>query len=470
MNLLRFFSPIFFLEADGELSRDLIPYIKSFEFKDEHKKPDEVRIVFINDSFRWIDDQRFATGVEYRVRWGYPTLWSDTLKVKVQKVIPTFPKDAVPTLTMISWDTRIDMSYQSSARNYGPVSSSEVARVLAKQWGLKTDIEESNDGRKEDRVQTTRYTDLAYLIKLADSINFRFDIVGDTLLFKKHGYDQAPEFLYTYFTDREGVVLSFTPEIKEKALKKKLRAAAADTGKPYTPPPDAPISQPELLVSIDPSLGKFTKVIKKAPSGSTAETSQKVADQHSAADQKKIDLNADKATLVIVGDPRVRKGKVIRIEGVGRFYSGDWYVSSTTHKISSDSFYTTEIKVQRGALDGDKKKINDKKDGKDVPPPPPAQSGVKVGTSGGKMMSEYNWSAMPEPILYAPAPKMKGEILRWQATVTSTLGSTRVSFEPPTTQSAEAVSAASALRSWGPRTRSSSGSGGRSPVCPMSVA
>lgn len=396
MNLTRFFAPTVLLEADGEIANELIPFIKSFEFKDEHKKPDEIRISFINENFRWLDDKRFRKGVVYRVKWGYPTLWSEMMKVRVQKALPTFPKNETPLIHMTSWDSRIDMSYESSAKNYGPVSSSEVARVLAKKWGLKMDIDESNDARKQARLQSTRYTDLAYLVKLADDINFRFDVVGDTLVFKRHSYDQAPYLTYTYFTDKEGVVLSFTPEVKEKALKKKLGVSSADAKHDYKPPPGVGYSPVEELVSVSQPTGKALANVQKGLSGSTAETSSKVAAMQAAAAEVKVDLDADKAKLVVVGDPRLRKGRVIRMEGVGP-YCGPWYVAGTDHKFGNNVFYTTEVKLQRGPLDPNKPADQKKPDGKNPSGEGPVQESVSIQESNGKALTEQRSNGPPGP-------------------------------------------------------------------------
>lgn len=359
MNLLRFFAPICFLEADGELASDLIPFIKSFEFSDEHKKPDQVKIVFINDGFRFTDDPRLSEGVTFRVRWGYPTLLSDTLVVKVQKAVPLFPKSDFPTITLISWDSRIDMSYQSSSKNYGAVSSSQVARVLAKKWNLKEDIEESNDGSKIEMAQPSNMSDLAYIVKLADKIHFRFDIVGDTLVFKKHGFLDAPELEYTYFVDREGVVLAFEPEIKEKKLRGKLKITTTDpkTGKTATAEQPGNVTPKKSYRGAKNGGQLNAAIVTGVATGSS--DPKKVADLQAGGAKDKIDLDANNAKLEVVGDPRLRKGKVVQVNGVGR-YSGNWYVAKTKHTFGSNQFFKTEATVQRTPLN-DKKTTDDNK-------------------------------------------------------------------------------------------------------------
>jgi phage protein D len=47
-----------------------------------------------------------------------------------------------------------------------------------------------------------------------------------------------------------------------------------------------------------------------------------------------------------VGDPRIRAGAMVRIEGVGPDFSGDYRVSSATHTMDA-SGYRTNFEVRK---------------------------------------------------------------------------------------------------------------------------
>ncbi len=455
MKLTRFYPPTFLIEAGGDLMRDLRPFIQSFEFKDEHKKPDEIRLTIINDAFKWTDDPRLQNGVVYSIRWGYPTLWSDLLKVKVQKGVPTFPRNQVPTITLISWDSRLDLTKADTSVNWGQVSSSEVARRLAKKWGLKTDISESNDARKQDRVQTVRQTDLAYLAKLADDLNFQFDIVGDTLIFKPYDYAATATLTYTYFTDREGVILDFKPEIKEKQLRKKIGAISTDSKGGTASAVSAFFGNVADKVAKKTVQGETGsgKYVELATSGGvitgTSPEPAKVAAMHAQAASDKVSLDAEKGTLTIVGDPRLRKGKVIELRGFGVRYSGRWYVSSTKHTMSCNAMYITEAKVQRAPLNtpakggtADSSKGNES--GK-----VPQKVSVEGAVSDGKFVSRVTTGAK----------------LWFNLIHTGTTGSSRLLFATPTTRRSGAASVATAQTSWAWTTEKPTGWAGLRLVC-----
>jgi hypothetical protein len=47
-----------------------------------------------------------------------------------------------------------------------------------------------------------------------------------------------------------------------------------------------------------------------------------------------------------VGDPRIRAGAMVRIEGIGPDFSGDYRVASATHTIDG-SGYRTNFEVRK---------------------------------------------------------------------------------------------------------------------------
>ncbi|MDB9326736.1 hypothetical protein PN435_11215, partial [Nodularia spumigena CS-590/02] len=50
------------------------------------------------------------------------------------------------------------------------------------------------------------------------------------------------------------------------------------------------------------------------------------------------------------GRTDLRSGMVIEINGVGKQFSGQYYVNATSHRYRSSGNYTTHLSVQRNAL------------------------------------------------------------------------------------------------------------------------
>jgi uncharacterized protein len=50
-----------------------------------------------------------------------------------------------------------------------------------------------------------------------------------------------------------------------------------------------------------------------------------------------------------VGDPRLRAGGVVRIDGAGSTFSGTYYLSSVTHELTQSEGYRTQLSLRRNA-------------------------------------------------------------------------------------------------------------------------
>ena len=239
------FGPRFFLEADGALARDIIPYITRFEYDEEENKISTMRIVVANPYFRFKDDPRFKEGARFRVRFGYPGDFSDVKNAVISRALSHYPSGGVPTIDMVAFNLEKDLNKTANPYNYGPVSSSSIATIVAKRYSFATDIEESNDGRRQHRVQPAGVSDIQYLFSLANKLNWDCYIQGATLHFHKKRYDSASALEFIYYTDRKGTLLSFNPEVNmNKPPATKVAGAdsrggkAADAGRPPAPKPN----------------------------------------------------------------------------------------------------------------------------------------------------------------------------------------------------------------------------------------
>ena len=365
-------SPRVFIEADQEFATDLLQNLASFEFSDDEKKVNEIKIK-VNDPYgKFVDDPRFAAGVRFRVAFGYPNDMSRVYSVVIAKAKPSMPASGMRTIEMVAYDARYDMGKGSNPRNWGAVSSSEVARQIAKRYRFDTDIEESGDGRGKARIQPASMTDISYLQSLAAPLNWDCYVEETVLHFHKKRYDAPPGLTFTYFTDLLGSTFSFSPEVSmskpsasgkaganPKDNKSKVRSAGPkDTGTAgaglYVLTTDT-TSGTNIVVN-----SKVVMAPKQPLTTATPETDKKVIKKHAAATMGKIDMKAVKASLTVAGTPRLVSKMMIRLENVGLTYSGNWRVVSTRHKIDS-SGYVVEASLTRNALNKGKNKDKNSK-------------------------------------------------------------------------------------------------------------
>ena len=60
-------------------------------------------------------------------------------------------------------------------------------------------------------------------------------------------------------------------------------------------------------------------------------------------------LNYVEGHGICIGEPKLRAGVLVQIEGVGRRFSGSYYVTSTEHSYRPGTGYRTAVGVRRNA-------------------------------------------------------------------------------------------------------------------------
>jgi phage protein D len=377
-------APRIYLEASGALAQDILQYVTKFEFESDAAKATTLKLTVANPDFKFTEDKRLKTGVSFKVCWGYPTDMSPVQKVTITRAKPTFPSGGtMPTIELVAFDLRYDMTVGSNPKNWGKVSSSEVARKIAETYGFNTDIDDSGDARKRDRIQPIGSNDFMYLQALAKPLFFACYLDGNVLHFHKYRTGQTPSLEFVYFNDDRSTVIEFTPEVNmnkpggvkavgaspkdNKTINVESKSGIPQMGHTpidrFTGPGNSNIRAHQGLQywELTPELAEKTAIgmanMQHRLMLPTEERDPSLASKLAAAAAGKLDMAAVKATLKVIGTPRLKANEVIRLSGVGSEYSGNWYVVTAKHTISpTGSTYVTELKLSRNALN--KKKAN----------------------------------------------------------------------------------------------------------------
>jgi phage protein D len=381
------YAPRFFVEADGKLAEDIAEDIVKFEYDDDEKKPNEIKLTINNMGGKYTDDPRFIQGVTFRVRWGYANDLSPVYGVVIAKAKPRYPAPGqVPTIEMVAWDIQYSMNREAHALHWGKVSSSDIARKIAERYSLEADIEESNDARESSaRVQPASVSDIQYLYSLATPLNWDCFIEGNRLHFHKKRLDAAPSLTFSYFNDPLGTLIEFTPEVS-MGKPNNNKKAGADTkdgkGKDAKGDKESERKMGRFFTNMDVlhgqvgvapkndlfadkhynPFGKFGFYIEGgALTSPTPEKDTTIIQKHADAVTQKIDMSCVEASIKVIGSPKVKARAIIKLENVSKTYSGEWRVKSSKHAIDTTGYVVT-AKLTRNALDKGKTKAktNDK--------------------------------------------------------------------------------------------------------------
>lgn len=337
------YAPRFFLEADGVLANDLIPLCMKFEFEEEEKKLPKLTLTFANPNMKLLDDPRFEEGVKFRVRFGYLNDMSDIKVATIAHARPHYGA-GMPTMEMIAMNLQ-GMNKAANSVNWGAISSSDVAKKIAAKHGYKTEIEDSKDGRRQSRVQPAAVTDLQYLMGLAKPLHWDCYLDKDTLHFHPIAYTGTASLEFTYFTDRMGTLIKFSPDVNMTAPPA-VKTASSD--------PKHGEGQTEGRRDVGAGEERRKGYSTKAAFGMdyivtpTPETEPHVVAAHGEAGAKKIDMKAIKSTAEMIGTPRLAARTMIRIAGVDKIYTGNWRVTKAKHTIDTHG-YRTSVNMSRDA-------------------------------------------------------------------------------------------------------------------------
>ncbi|HET9345460.1 MAG TPA: hypothetical protein VFO05_07145 [Candidatus Limnocylindrales bacterium] len=275
-----------------------------------------------------------------------------------------FPSTGMPILRLVAHDYLHRLAEGKYARGFGPIPDFLIASILSVEnlliplidpavAGASTAIAVVNyifsgTGRKQKGQ-----SDLDLLKEIADTYDAEFWAEGDFLYLSRFFKEYEPRLTLTWGQS----LMSFTPRVTKigqvagVAAKFTLReiplsfivAISYDFDREAIQVVVVPGEAGSLLISMKTLTGPLLTLIRH-PIGSPADI---VNSALVVAHKLRTTINNRlTGTASAVGDPRIKAGAVVRIEGVGVDFSGDYRVVSARHVIDA-SGYRTDFKVRK---------------------------------------------------------------------------------------------------------------------------
>lgn len=351
----KLFAPTILLTSvyeDMDLS-DMNESIIRMEYTSSTRKMDKCVLIIENRDLRYSDDPRLDREIRFYLKWGYPSGLSETREMIVAQAAPSL-SSGVPSLTLTAYDAGQDLT-TTGARNWGAVSSSHIARQIAARHNLEAEVVDSNDARREHRLQTAQVTDYEFLARLADDINYDFSIERGVLRFVPVDTGALPHHRFVYYVEGNSILKSFRPTVKKKRIHRRTVSGANSDGRSGQ---ERPRRQQQALGSTSiqvlntatarrgprVTIREGEEVVRPSP-----ETDERVRRLHASADQHAAEMQASDMTAELVGYPTVKKGQIVEVYVVERRYSGLWRVQEALHVVEGDG-YATRLKVKRAEV------------------------------------------------------------------------------------------------------------------------
>jgi len=384
------FAPDFRITINGnDIPSALRQSITSVRYQDGTQSADRVELGIANTDLRWLQQHikglgfhPFPTGIAFgpvhakltaeglfdidntlRLSLGYaPGPLEEVFKGDVTGVQASFPSGGMPTMTLVAHDYMHRLSEGKYARGFGPLPDALIAMILSAENLLiplidptmvaaSTAVAAVNLIFKGTGRKQKGQSDLDLMKEIAALYDADFWVDGDFFYFSRF----MPKEYSPRLTLRWGEsLLDFSPKVSTvgqvagSAMKFTLREIPLSflvnafwdfdhetLGLRVVPGEAAGL----LKMVVGP-----TEVRINQPIGSPADI---VNSALVLAHELRTKINNRlTGTGTAVGDPRIRAGAVIRLDGLGPDFSGDYRVASATHTIDTGG-YRTAFEVRK---------------------------------------------------------------------------------------------------------------------------
>jgi uncharacterized protein len=347
--------PSFAVKLNAELlGADIALWIVNVVVEDDLDLPSMFTLELISrederSTSTWTDDRRLALGIPVEISMGYGSDRESLIVGEITALEPRFSVTGPPTLIVRGYDLRHRLNATRRTRSFVGKTDSAIATEVCKD--AKVPIEESTPGMDSriphPYVLQADQTDLEFLRERAGRIQFELAMVGGKLNFRPVAsaassvvtlkladdlLDFRPRMSLVPLTELR--VLGWDP--KEKQAITASAAVGSEVGTMGGAQSSAQHAQTVF--------GATVETISRAPVASRAEADQMAVGRFNAA-----------ALDFIRGDGRlrgrtdVRAGRVIRLDGLGQRFSGDYFVTSVVHRYSRRDGYFTDFWATRNA-------------------------------------------------------------------------------------------------------------------------
>lgn len=345
--------------GEDKVRVNLSDRLRSFEYEDHEKKADLVRFTLDNEDLAHFDDPIFKKGNIVDVTWGYPGNMSPPRQAKIVKI------SGFNVLTVEALDRGVLMNSRTRKRVYENMTRAEVAQDIARRNGFGPDqqfIQPTNISYPT--IAQARLTDAQMMRRLAHKEGFEFYIDFDGFHFHERVMDQDPARVFTYYNAEfnQGAIISIDVENDVYATPGRVKTCAIDpdtkqrvcgTGSNDDTKRKGTGQKLENHIRRDAIEGAVIDAASadarddaddvERPGSVQGETGN--ADVKKDADKRFVKSSqvAVKMNMVVVGDPTLLAKTVVRVEGVGKRLTGNYYVKAARHTVGSG--YTTELKL-----------------------------------------------------------------------------------------------------------------------------
>lgn len=331
------------------LDPQLAAHLSEIRVEDHLMLPDAFLVRIADPDLKHMDASAFEIGNQLEILFANPQAGGlQTITAgQIAALEPEFSAGGA-YLTLRGYDRSHGLHRTRRTQTYQNSTADDVAQKVAQRAGLKTGTIDPA-GAPEDFLQQTNETDWEFLWRLAAKIDFEVAVVGDQLHFRRAGGPAESQPIALRWGEQ---LISFRPRVTGIQQVEDVVVRGWDPRAKRTIEATAQPAPPGSSIGIDraratSALGGGTATIADRPVASQDEAAALA--RSIAAHLSNAFVEAEGASH---GDPRLRAGTKIRVEGVGDKFTGTYSLSSTTHIFRGSRGYETHFVVSGRAARG----------------------------------------------------------------------------------------------------------------------
>jgi uncharacterized protein len=358
-----FYIPAFEVMVDNrKLGKQVIHDITQVTYRDSIEQVDTFDMVVNNwdahtRDFKFSDGDTFSLGKRVELRMGYFGREQPPLMIvgKITALRPSFPASGPPTLAVSGQSLLHDLRGEQRSKTYENMTDSQIARQIGSRLGFTVRTDAQAAAREERHAYLLQHNeyDLVFLFKRAERLGYEIFVDADSAT----GGAQKDTLYFgpplgrqvVYKLDYRTTLIEFTPALDTNNqvgaveyhgwdnVNKQHVSHTAKRDQAST----KPLQNTPGQAAADKSVAKRREVISNRPV-STPQEARTVATETN----ERITRNTLTGSGSTVGLPKLRAGVAVQISGVGKNYSGRYFIMSTTHTIG-DGGYTTQFECRR---------------------------------------------------------------------------------------------------------------------------
>ena len=305
---------------------------------------------FASNELKWLDNKTFDEGNKIWIEMGYRGNRAVKLQGKIKGMSVTFPESGAPTLDVRGLSDYDKLFRKMRRKPFDQKKDSEIAAELARDADLTVDAEDTQV--KHPLVSPEGATDADFLLGRAHRINYEVAVKDGKLLFKRPTYlvDPSPQLILTWGKD----LRSFTPTVATGKMVTQVEVRNTRTGEGGGKQALAGVASASQIQPVLGAVSGLQRSAKEFGTNTMLMQDQRLSSPAEATTLPRAELERRALEYVTgrgacIGNPQLVSRTVIKLQGLGKRFSGSYYVTSTTHTIDANG-YRTEFEAKRDAL------------------------------------------------------------------------------------------------------------------------